>query len=205
MPVPRIPALALWLCLAMAAPAVAHEGEDHGAELREVDTTIAPRFDAQGDGIELVGVLAGDRLVIYLDRLADNAPIDQARIEIETASDRRVARPVGGGAYVLSAGALSAPGRHLLKLTVETDELLDLLSATLHTSASGANGRATMPAIPAIPATAGATARSARPGATTAPGLLGGRLSWSAAVTAGAVLLAGGALLMAALRAQRRT
>jgi hypothetical protein len=73
----------LGLLTTIAATAVAHEGHDHGAPPPAAVTTGNPRVTAQSDAYELVGVLRGDRLGIYLDRFASNEPVTDARASDE--------------------------------------------------------------------------------------------------------------------------
>lgn len=117
--------------LPVPLPVAAHEGHDHAAEAKPADIRLAPRFEARGDTLEVVGVLAGKDLVVYLDRADDNAPIDGAEIEIEAPEFKGVAVPVGDGVYQVPAEALAAPGSHSLTITVQAGELADLLTAGL--------------------------------------------------------------------------
>ena len=61
---------------ALSGPAAAHEGHDHGAAAPPQVTTLAPRVEAASADFELVAVLRDGMLTIYLDRFADNAPVE---------------------------------------------------------------------------------------------------------------------------------
>lgn len=115
---------------------MAHGGEDHGDAPHPVVTNVAPRFEARSDLFELVGVAEGQDLVLFLDRLATNAPVVAGRIEIETGSFKGEALPAEGGVYRLAAPALQVPGVHALIITVEAEGEMDLLTAQF---TSGAN------------------------------------------------------------------
>lgn len=111
----------------------AHDGHDHGDAPSPVTGGIAPRFEARSDLFELVGVLQGDDVVIYLDRAADNAPVMQAGIEIESGAFKGEAVPGNAGEFRLKAGPLAQPGKHPLTITVSAGDDADLLTATLDT------------------------------------------------------------------------
>lgn len=111
-------------------PAAAHEGHDHGAPL-PVDAGWAPRASARSNDFDLVAVLAGKQLVVWLDRAADNAPVGQAQIEVEAGAWKGVATAAADGSYRVEAASLLAPGSHELVFTVQAGDAVDLLPATL--------------------------------------------------------------------------
>ncbi|MEF8714618.1 MAG: hypothetical protein V5B39_13860 [Accumulibacter sp.] len=112
-------------------PLLAHEGHDHGAIARPADVRIAPRFEVRSEEVEMVGVLAGEELVIYLDRADNNAPIQGAQIEVEGQGIKGVATNLADGVYGLSAPALAQAGKYSLMMTVQAGQIADLLSADL--------------------------------------------------------------------------
>lgn len=119
------------LLLALSMPLLAHEGHDHGAAAKPADVRLAPRFELRSEDLELVGVLAGKDLIIYLDRATDNAPISGAQIEIEGQGIKGLATEMTDGVYQLSAPALAQAGKYPLTITVQAGEIVDLLSANL--------------------------------------------------------------------------
>ncbi|MFZ3037995.1 MAG: hypothetical protein WA112_12105 [Rugosibacter sp.] len=119
------------ILLALSMPLLAHEGHDHGAPAKPADVNLAPRFELRSEDLELVGVLAGKDLIIYLDRAADNAPIPGAQIEIEGQGIKGIATEIAGGVYQLSASSLTQAGKYPLTITVQAGEIVDLLSASL--------------------------------------------------------------------------
>ena len=127
------------VALAMqASPLAAHEGHTHEAPA-PAEQNIAPRFAVRGDALEVVGVGVGSDLLIYLDRLADNAPIENAKIEVEgPGAFKGVPTALGDGVYRLHAPALAAPGKHALTISVEAGALFDLLPAELTVDAAAA-------------------------------------------------------------------
>lgn len=121
----------LSLILALAAPAAAHEGHDHGAPPPPVSATIAPRADASSEDFELVIVARDGRLQIYLDTFRGNEPVTEAAIEVDGPAGTVKAEPDGSGGYVLPAPWLANPGDHALAVTVQAKDIVDVLTATL--------------------------------------------------------------------------
>ncbi|KAB1071611.1 efflux RND transporter periplasmic adaptor subunit [Methylobacterium planeticum] len=173
-----------WLAAAcLAGPAPAHEGHDHAAA-PPLPATVAPRGEAVSEAFELVAVAHGGALILHLDRFSTNAPVLDARIEIETPEGSRWAAPAGEGTYRLPAPWLDRPGRHDILATVSAGETVDVLSLGV-----------TVPS--AAPALSGA-----RPSAPDGvAGRLAGRDPALVATASGAFVL--GMLAMLALRARR--
>ena len=109
----------------------AHAGHDHGST--EITTTGSqwPRFEAQTDSLELVGVLRDDGLALYLDEFASNAPIIGAAVEVELEDRVWLSEETAPGLYQLDDTVLHQPGRHPLVVIVSAPGLDDLLVATL--------------------------------------------------------------------------
>ena len=74
------------LCAAIA-PASAHEGHDH-EEQPPVSAGALPRGEADFDAFEIVAIVRGENLEIYLDRFATNEPVTGATIEVESPTVR---------------------------------------------------------------------------------------------------------------------
>ncbi len=171
----------LLLALAALLPLFswAHGDEDHSAPTALPPTvSVGPRFATDTDQFELVGVLDGQVLTLYLDQFASNEPVAKAQIEIERGTWKALAAELSPGVYSLAAPALAQPGKHVLTVTVQAGDKSDLLNATLDVGAVNA-------------ASAGAP-RAGRP----KPALLG----WGA----GALLLAAIGLVTVRLAQQRR-
>lgn len=112
-------------------PALAHEGHEHVAAARPVDVRLAPRFEIRSEEVEIVGVLADRKLLIYLDRATDNTPIQGAQIEVEGQGIKGLASALADGVYQLPAASLAQPGNHPLTITVQAGEIVDLLAVSL--------------------------------------------------------------------------
>lgn len=125
------------ILLTLSMPLLAHEGHDHGAAAKPADIRLAPRFELRSEDLELVGVLAGKNLIIYLDR-ADNAPVSGAQIEIEGQGIKGVAAEMTDGVYQLAAPSLTQAGKYPLTITVQAGEIVDLLSVSLEVGEAAA-------------------------------------------------------------------
>lgn len=122
----------VYLLLTLGAPVLAHEGEDHGPPPAAAVQSSVPRVAAISEEFELVGVVSGANLVVYLDRFATNAPVTGAKLELESGAVKAVATAASDpGTYTLPLGALASPGKHALVFTVEAGNESDLLSGTL--------------------------------------------------------------------------
>lgn len=112
--------------------AYAHEGHDHAETPPPVEATnVEPRIGTNTDLYELVTVLSRGQLVMYLDQYADNAPINDAQVDVETGSWKGRAKRVGDGIYAVAAPASLAQGTHALSFTITQGTSGDLLDATL--------------------------------------------------------------------------
>lgn len=77
-------ALACAAWIAAAAPqALAGDGHDHGDAPAAASGPALPRFAVASETFELVGVINGKRLTLYLDRYADGSPVKDAKLELE--------------------------------------------------------------------------------------------------------------------------
>lgn len=120
--------LAALLAFAAGMPAQAHPGHDDEAS---AVSAALPRAEAHSDLFEIVSVLQpGGVLTIYLDRWADNAPLDGAvTLTIdgqEVATERQ-----GIGLFVARSPLLARPGPRDVVFTVSAGEQMDLLTARL--------------------------------------------------------------------------
>lgn len=131
--------------LSLPVPAWSHPGHDHGTEPAPV-LLLDPRAEAHGDGIELVLILEGETLVLYLDEFATNAPIAGAEVMVEatTADGPREDHAVAAlpGQYRLEAPWLRTPGHHDLLISVRDATRFDLLTARLTVPPPPADGDA---------------------------------------------------------------
>lgn len=84
-PSPRALCAGLFLATALllASGVQADEGHDHGEAPAAASGPALPRFSASSELFELVGVLDGKQLTLYLDHAPTNAPVKDATLELE--------------------------------------------------------------------------------------------------------------------------
>jgi hypothetical protein len=133
--------------------ATAHEGHDHGEEAKTQPSPGAkPRVEASSGPFELVGVLNGSELLIYLDRFDSNAPVGGAVISVETPGGPVDARG-GDGLYRLPAPWAKA-GSHDLIFSVSAADTTEILTGKLAVppDAATSSDRSAGPLVPALTA-----------------------------------------------------
>ncbi|WP_137734510.1 hypothetical protein [Pseudaquabacterium pictum] len=129
---PCSPLAALLVSLATAWATAAHAGpgHDHGDAAPAPSGPALPRFTATSETFELVGVLNGRQLTLYLDRAADNAPVAGAQIALEIAGVQHQAQ-AQDDTYGVTLAEPPKPGVLPVTATVTTGAELDLLAGEL--------------------------------------------------------------------------
>lgn len=131
---PTLSLAALGLTAALLShplPAAAGPGHDHGDAAPAATGTALPRFAAVSETFELVGVLDGKQLTLYLDRFADNAPVRGAQIELEIAGTPFKAVAQGDDVYEVVLKEAPQPGVLPITATVTAGAEIDLLAGEL--------------------------------------------------------------------------
>ena len=123
-----LPALAALLGL-FAVAIQAHEGHDDAPAAVQADA--APRFAAVSDQFELVGVIDGRRLTLYLDHAADNRPVHEAQLELEVGGQALAVTRVAEGQYQAELAQPLADGETPVTATVIAGADSDLLAADI--------------------------------------------------------------------------
>ena len=127
----------------MGSPAVAGPGHDHGDEAAAATGGAAlPRFTAVSELFELVGVLNGRQLTLYLDRSDTNAPVKDAKLEIEFAGAPLKLEPQGPGEFSVTLAAAPKPGVIPVTATVIAGTETDLLAGNFDLHDSHADAKA---------------------------------------------------------------
>lgn len=127
--------------LLSVAPLAAHEGHDHGAPPAPVATAGSPRVALHSDAYELVGILRGDRLTLFLDSYAGNAPVTDAGLVVTIGTGADVAAtPTPEGTYVVASDRLVGAGSLELVFAITHPGGDDLLIGTLERPAAPAAG-----------------------------------------------------------------
>ena len=138
------PVLAATL-LCTGLPALAGGDHDHGDAAPSATGSALPRFAAVSDSFELVGVLDGQQLTLYLDRFADNAPVRGATLVLDIAGTSHqaeaLAPPQGDGTYRVTLKDTPKPGVLPITATVTVGNDSDLLAGELdlHAAAPAAD------------------------------------------------------------------
>jgi cobalt-zinc-cadmium efflux system membrane fusion protein len=122
----------LLLISLFASGALAHGDEDHGAAKVAIPAATAwPSAEAHSADFELFVQLQGQRLTLYLDRYADNQPVENASIELTSAAFTTQLQAISPGQYAADAAPLAHPGDHELTFTLRAGEQFDLLETRL--------------------------------------------------------------------------
>lgn len=120
----------------LSVNAFAHGGHDHGDDEKPlVVEQEVPRLTVESELFQVVGVNDGNKLTLYLDEYATNAPIENALIEITKDADTFIAKEVSPTVYAIDGEWLHEAGKHDLVISVTAGENIDLLLAELIVSA----------------------------------------------------------------------
>jgi hypothetical protein len=131
MKLPHTLAALLVATVFVAAPAWAGEGHDHGDAAPAAVGQALPRFSAVSETFELVGVLSGKQITLYLDRFADNSPVRGAQIELEIGGAKFKAEKLGDDEYEVVMPEAPEPGVLPVTATVTAGNEADLLVGEL--------------------------------------------------------------------------
>jgi hypothetical protein len=131
MKLPHTLAALLVAAVLVAAPAWAGEGHDHGDATPAAVGQALPRFSAVSETFELVGVLSGKQITLYLDRFADNSPVRGAQIELEIGGAKLKAEKQGEDEYEVLLPEAPKPGVLPVTATITAGNETDLLAGEL--------------------------------------------------------------------------
>lgn len=127
----KLPAALFVAAMLVIAPARAGEGHDHGDAAPATGSQALPRFSAVSETFELVGVLNGKQITLYLDRFADNSVVRGAQIEIEIGGVKLKAEKQGEDEYEVVLPNEPKPGVLTIAATVVAGNETDLLAGEL--------------------------------------------------------------------------
>ena len=174
------PCLALALAAVLLAPPPSLAADDHGHDHDPAPAPATagplPRFAAVSELFELVGVLDGRHLTLYLDRAPDNSPVADAQIELDIGGRTLKAARHGPDTFEVELPAAPPPGVLAVTAMVTAGSDTDLLAGELDIHGEGAGSPS--PQAPSWRALAG----------------------WAAAVLAGLVALGWAARRVATAR-----
>ena len=109
----------------------AGEGHDHGDAPAAATGIAAPRLTSHSDLFELVGMVEGNEMKIYLDRFATNEPVTDAKIEVEIGNIKGIAAAQADGSYIFKNDVFTKPGDLSVSFTVIAGKDADLLAGDL--------------------------------------------------------------------------
>jgi hypothetical protein len=124
-------AVSVMALLTLGNAAWAGDGHDHGDAAPSAKGTASPRFTAASDDFELVGVLNGKQIVLYLDRAADNSPVRDATIELDMGGVKLVAVKQADDTFAVALADAPKPGVYPITATVTAGKDSDLLAGEL--------------------------------------------------------------------------
>ncbi len=130
-PLAAIAASALLLAPPLATAAGEGHGHEHGEAAASTAGPALPRFAAVSDLFELVGVLKGQQITLYLDRAADNSPVTDAQIELEIGNKQFKATKQGTDEFEVMLTEAPQPGVLPITATVIAGADADLLAGEL--------------------------------------------------------------------------
>ena len=128
---PKLPAALCAAAILASSPAWAGPGHDHGDAAPAAVGQALPRFSAVSESFELVGVLSGKQITLYLDRFADNSPVRGAQIELEIGGAKFKAEKQGVDEYEVVLPEAPKPGVLPVTATVTAGNEADLLAGEL--------------------------------------------------------------------------
>lgn len=120
----------LGLLVALNTPAGPGHDHDHDKAVPAVAAAL-PRFAASSELFELVGVLDGKTLRLYLDRAATNEPLPQAQIELEFGGVKLQPQAQADGSFRVELTQALREGLHPVTATVSVGDEADLLAGEL--------------------------------------------------------------------------
>ena len=145
-------ALLAWLPLS----ATAGDGHDHGDAPPASSGPALARFAASSELFELVGVVHGKQVTLYLDHAADNAPVTDARLEVNLGGTRLTVQPHADGEFEATLAQALPPGVTPVTATIITPKAADLLAGELDLHEPAPRAPAEGSKVPARALTAGA-------------------------------------------------
>ena len=124
---------AFWMA---TMPAQAGDGHDHGEAPAAAAGPSLPRFSAASELFELVGVLNGKQLTLYLDHASSNAPVKDAKLELELGGRKLSPKTHGEGEFELTLDEAPKTGVSPVTVTVSTASETDLLAGEIDVHAA---------------------------------------------------------------------
>jgi hypothetical protein len=122
-------ALAVWVAAAVL-PGIASSEPS-------VVTAASARVEARSADLVAVGVLRGDRMIIHLSELIDNAPVRDASVNVVLRGTAYPTTAQTDGSYTLQTKDLALPGAATLEFQVSRAAARESLKGTLQAADGG--------------------------------------------------------------------
>ena len=124
----------LLIALSLTIASAAYAGPGHGEENpTTAQTQSLPRFYAESDLYEAVGVINGKEITLYLDRYSSNELVKGAKVEIELEGSKISSEPHGDGEYLFRLKNKIKDQPTAITITIN-DDVTDILAATIDLS-----------------------------------------------------------------------
>jgi hypothetical protein len=124
--------LAACASLVITSFAIAGGGHDHGDAKPVAGGPALPRFTAQSDLFETVGVLSSDEFSVLIDRTASNEPVLNATVELESGGVKLIGKfHADHGDYSFDVKPFAKAGVYPITLTIKAGTDADLLTGEL--------------------------------------------------------------------------
>jgi membrane fusion protein, heavy metal efflux system len=136
--------------LSLSAP-FAHEGHEEDAT-RSALASTHPRVTAQSELYELVGIVKGERLSIYLNHFGTNEPVADAKVKVAVAEGEPIdAAPAEKGVYATSfpPWARSGSVKIIFSVTAASGDDLLVGALTLPSGTGSSDAGVTSSEVPA--------------------------------------------------------
>ena len=126
------------LTLAISPTSYAGPGHDHGDEKpNQQQAQKMPRFYAESNLYELVGVIRGKQITLYLDRYATNEVVKGASIDVEVDGAKVAAKSHGDGEYLIELKDKIKDQPTPISININDGGELDILVSTIDLSQFG--------------------------------------------------------------------
>jgi len=122
------------LTLTISPISYAGPGHGPGDEKPNQQAQTLPRFYAESDLYELVGVIRDRQITLYLDRYATNEAVKGASIDVEVDGAKVAAKPHGDGEYLIELKNKIKDQPTPISITINDGGELDVLVSTIDLS-----------------------------------------------------------------------
>lgn len=123
--------LSALILFSISSLVLAGAGHDHDDANPSKMSSALPRFSADSELFELVGIVNDKEMTLYLDHFADNSPVNNVQLEIEINGNKFKAKPHGEGEYEITLKEPLKPGVTAVTASIISESVTDILAAEL--------------------------------------------------------------------------